>query len=1810
MNNPRIIKKLDEDSIRGGSFTWTDLWRATYRYTDKEATKWIKDLEKVTANKAHTHHGKKAFVTNLMKVVLQKCNKSLIKPDVLVDNLLSFLASTSTCIRIRQHFGADVVDVILKRVLSSSRYNKGFRIGEASVSNQWKTMLTTAFDLFKSSTIEGLTLQTSCEFLLKVIEQSNIYSSCWQMVLRRFNIFLEILDLDKLQKSSTDTKIVALRLVNLVQDILKRESRQMLCKLGEKSANSVMALFEEGKTDKEVIKFFRFQMSLHHPQGAKSITDGAFFLDEEAWKEVLPRIYANLIDTLIANKKRQNRHKGTKNYSLDPEVVELAAQVGQQLFNNTSENTQVNLTQIVPMEVTQTQPPNKRRKLDMTLQVCILDKLKRKSGEEEEVITPWLQILSNLIPKLDEENLANLGNLLLDRMQYCRTPTVKSLLLKCYQSYLNSRRVENWALFWEDCINTIKLNQCIEESHSLIQSMMELGLCKDLDLLFELYDNKRIKISASSLRTLSMVLKMKPQNAEKRKNALIWVTEHESLSVFLKNSPRIAIRLLITMMVHPYHVSNISFEDCIQTKESHFEELERKTLESNQILMSLHQKSSIVSTKRLVLCDQLKTSVKDCIIQQCGVILDALVKNPQKFDSFEAVLDYSHFVGSLLDTEVGKLVKDRRLENVAISLQSKCASILAQLLKDTKKSVVKALTVMPFLTAWTNFLQGNKLLGDDGIIEVNKAIYEVIKNLCKSPNDGMNGHKSRENSNDGFISSDDEDDTATNGDKMDVDDDDDDETKSMLPKLIKQCWTAIGYGIALSSDDFEDFVDSLKGLADRDEAKTAFYAIEAFLETTKDKRLKLGLLPVLQKLIRSFCSMTALDPYLMRIELKCLKSSIDLLASNEISHDQEKSNVLKFAMGLIKIQGSFQRFSREVEIGFIEFLSKLAQCDPNGNWASFNSKWYGFCSHNDERMDSVDEDSNNFTLILTKYSRNPSQVVRDFAIHQMNQLNLSPEVCRHLYNSMESWSYVPSPDDIENGIAKDIKANLLGSKLSILLSLLLTKSGDRLSLMKRILRIYVRDSLPIQRLKSVVKTLCSPKGLNTEPTEFLTPLLEHLMLDCLKISKLESFPFGLYQNTFASFIKTYEKVIAPLLIWHHQCDSLVISKLVKATNKKEKQLFTDNFVALASIYLPDLTNPKCDQLYKAMTQILGEEKHNELLNTSFPEIFGRVLKRIEDPRHLHQVFGIQQTGSLDLVYPGLTLSKFQKFANEMHSHMEDSDQGFWTTLSEMNPDTLQKLMSEVCRPLKSSSVLDQDEAVLSSLHGLFIVIEMIRNEFDRKPQGLAKKVPYVTWYVISTLTSLLKETSENQRNIVLVTLAILPKLVQFHAVLDKDWTAQECVMSRLVQPLINALIGTFLNHEGTNIAQDALDIMKMIVLDNKRKLATDNYVRLLGPFPKGRECFKELLEVTNGELNLVMDKEESVNLSKNLVDEMKDFVRINHHTVETVNVLLAKIKESTEQFSVMVKTMPTVEFSEDANQSLLHQVVKSLILLSRTGEENVKLLAHECLGHLGPLDLSTMTLFSGEIMNGNEALIKELLDLVTNKDSKISDAAIFALKRVMSSKIDRKSIAGHQLRHFLYPFEDALVQTTPKTSVSLVKEDLNNAIRCSKWWPDCEHAKWISEIVDNLLHAYPHVKDGYLSKASIFGRHLVDMAKLSSVFCGKVFPWLIHDIMKTVECPDVSISICSFFDKFYRLKEVKDQNCLVTMLNVVKYLRMQSRNLSTKWEDNFWIQGANYLHIAYAAFSCQEYVDVVLYCDIWCREMLSKCNKEVSFPSL
>ena len=54
------------------------------------------------------------------------------------------------------------------------------------------------------------------------------------------------------------------------------------------------------------------------------------------------------------NKRRQNRHKGNlMNYILPLEVIDLAAQVGGQIFAKKDQDCRVDLTQVVPMDVTQ-----------------------------------------------------------------------------------------------------------------------------------------------------------------------------------------------------------------------------------------------------------------------------------------------------------------------------------------------------------------------------------------------------------------------------------------------------------------------------------------------------------------------------------------------------------------------------------------------------------------------------------------------------------------------------------------------------------------------------------------------------------------------------------------------------------------------------------------------------------------------------------------------------------------------------------------------------------------------------------------------------------------------------------------------------------------------------------------------------------------------------------------------------------------------------------------------------------------------------------------------------------------------------------------------------------------------------------------------------------------------------------------------------------------------------------------------------------------------------------------------------------------
>ena len=227
---------------------------------------------------------------------------------------------------------------------------------------------------------------------------------------------------------------------------MDRDYRQTVCKFGEECIPDVLSMYEDA-TSGTIISFLKHQLSLHHPEGVKAEKDGAFVAkDKSSWRKSLALIYNNVLDTSINNVIRLNRPKSTKDYTLKSDVVDLGAQLLNQLFFNEEENddtTKLVVTQIVPHDSTQldevdesSTQGSKRRKLELNFYNSVLAKVRVKNAkiEEEGEAIPWLQILTKFLNQFPNEifNYGHANNVLgtlVNSLQSCRDTRYRSHLL-------------------------------------------------------------------------------------------------------------------------------------------------------------------------------------------------------------------------------------------------------------------------------------------------------------------------------------------------------------------------------------------------------------------------------------------------------------------------------------------------------------------------------------------------------------------------------------------------------------------------------------------------------------------------------------------------------------------------------------------------------------------------------------------------------------------------------------------------------------------------------------------------------------------------------------------------------------------------------------------------------------------------------------------------------------------------------------------------------------------------------------------------------------------------------------------------------------------------------------------------------------------------------------------------------------------------------------------------------------------------------------------------------------------------------------
>ena len=533
----------------------------------------------------------------------------------------------------------------------------------------------------------------------------------------------------------------------------------------------------------------------------------------------------------------------------------------------------------------------------------------------------------------------------------------------------------------------------------------------------------------------------------------------------------------------------------------------------------------------------------------------------------------------------------------------------------------------------------------------------------------------------------------------------------------------------------------------------------------------------------------------------------------------------------------------------------------------------------------------------------------------------------------------------------------------------------------------------------------------------------------------------------------------------------------------------------------------------------------------------------------------------------------------------------WNCLLDIHTDGLQNLCSILCQPLKSK-VLDYSSCFVAC-QSLYVILDLLKPELENsKCEKLRSQFSYFSWFVFHCLMKI------QDYQLRVLSMKIFMKLLNIHSKLNRDWHSEVQVMSKLIRPLTSTLIDICVENEGTELFTLSLECLDYIIIENDN-MFTKEFLRLIGPFPKNKPYFNNLIEKTTG-IN-----EKSMEFDVSLKEELQDFVETDNR-FETLESLKFKLTSSRGELNKLVSSLnESMVFSEDVKTSMLHKTIKKLINVSKNElhQENLRLLANECLGLIGPVDLKTMVVNFGDNDELEKdvkcSLIKNILNYVINEDHETSNSAIFGLKRVLGTMNSGYQMKGYQnvlIKPFSQVFSEA--DRESKSNLTMTSQNLKEAVQKMKFWPyNHDHDLWITGIVVKLLSAYPEVPEAHLKNTSHFGRHLLSLASKQPQFCTVIFPWLVHDILNTskIDITPLSNGLAGFFKNYYEHKIIQDTKCVETMLNLVKFLRMQSRKLGSSWEDNFWIEELDYLHVAFGAFKKHDYISSLLFCEIWCH---------------
>ncbi|XP_051881914.1 serine-protein kinase ATM isoform X5 [Pristis pectinata] len=766
---------------------------------------------------------------------------------------------------------------------------------------------------------------------------------------------------------------------------------------------------------------------------------------------------------------------------------------------------------------------------------------------------------------------------------------------------------------------------------------------------------------------------------------------------------------------------------------------------------------------------------------------------------------------------------------------------------------------------------------------------------------------------------------------------------------------------------------------------------------------------------------------------------------------------------------------------------------------------------------------------------------------------------------------------------------------------------------------------------------------------FMISHLDYLIHEWLAVTdpdyNLPTFPYILLNcSNLEEFYRSYYKFLVPHLMVTGKLEE--VKSIAACINRHWKELLADCLPKIMVNILPYFAYQEKNGSDNALAQrrenaskvfdmlkeddCLGKQQIDYLSLNNLPEIVVEVLNTLYDRPNQDVANGVELVkfvGALDPApnppyFPSCVIKATLEYIGSCH---KDKFKSLVAVLSK-NPDSIQKILLAICKKAADSTSAYEKHRILM-MYRLFVNL-LLKEIMD----GLGGLWAFVLRDVIYSLIHHINSRPSHMDDISTRSFSLCCDLLNVTC----QTAVEHC--GDALENHLHVIVGTLtpLVQEQPEIRQQALTLLKYLVISNQNNENLYHAIRRLDPFPDLPD-FKEL--------RLTQEKIKYSRKQFTLLEEISHFLSVN--TCDSLpltrlvglNDLKKQLELHKEDTKILLK-----ECQDDPESSVLVKLVVNLLQLCKSAichpaGKDILEAAGKCLGEMGPIDFSTIALqhkkdefhFKGaELLKENKfKLVFILLSVINNalidQCIDVRFAAAKCAKNILATQtgyqfweLSKNDPNGPDpMLMYLQPFR------TPRKKVpeSLVDSGSSPSEKLDDgclWIPQgANHDTWLKTLTCALL-------DSGGVKSEVL-KLIKPLCEVKADFCQMVLPYLIHDILLHGDnsCWQALLSnhIQSFFNMCCRMGSTSsrsttpanidsetdslphgymDKASRRTMLAVVDYLRKQKRHqLSTVWNDNFWLD-LNYLEVALTAQSCAAHFTALLYAEIYADKIRSE----------